>query len=117
MQKPTTSKTSLSVRVLITAALAGAVALVSACAIDPTQNPESGPSGALGSACTCPTGQADCDGTQGQCHDGLVCRRVDNGQQICTHDCGSAGLLTCPVNYACRALGITGGRLYCVPQT
>ena len=110
------TKTRLSVRFLVVTALAGAVALVSACAIDPTQDPQSGPSGAIGTTCTCPTGQADCDGTQGQCHDGLVCRRVDNGRQICTHDCGT-GLLGCPVNYLCKAAGIVGGRLSCVPET
>ncbi|MFO0739407.1 MAG: hypothetical protein U0270_26150 [Labilithrix sp.] len=111
------TNTRLSARIIITAALAGAVALVSACAIDPTQNPQSGPTGSIGTECRCSTGQADCDGEDGQCQSGLVCRRVDNGQQICTHDCGSAGLLTCPINYACKALGISGGRLYCVPQT
>lgn len=112
------TNTRLEARALITALTAVAVALVSACAIDPTNGVAgSGPTGSLGSECRCPTGQADCDGDQGQCQSGLDCRRMDNGKQLCTHDCGAAGLLTCPVNYACKALGVVGGRLSCVPQT
>lgn len=107
---------SLSVRIAITTALAAAVAVMSAC-IDTSQGVAgSGAVGSIGSECTCPQGSADCDGQDGQCSSGLACRRVDNGQQICTHDCGT-GLLGCPTNFVCKALGIVGGRLNCTPKT
>lgn len=108
-------KTSLTARIVITAAFATGVALVSACAVDPTAVASSNATGGIGSSCTCPDSSADCDGAQGQCNgSGLVCRKLDNGQQICTHDCGT-GLLGCPTNYACKAVGILGGRLTCHP--
>jgi hypothetical protein len=110
------TKTSVLSRIAIIAAVTGAVALVSACAIDPTGPARSGPSGGLGTSCECPNSSADCDAAQGQCQSGLACRRLDNGKQLCTRDCGT-GLLACPGNYLCKEVGILGGRLQCQPET
>lgn len=107
---------SLPVRVAVTSLIAGVVALMSACAIDPTDGIRSGPSGGMGVECKCPGGSADCDGDQAQCNAGLDCRRTDNNRNICTVDCGGNAITgSCPYNYVCRALGIPGTRLSCHP--
>ncbi len=82
------------------------------CAVDPTSgiSASRGPVGSLGAECRCSTGQADCDGDQGQCQDGLVCRTDDSGKQACTHDC------PCPLNFVCKAAGLPGQRLSCWKQ-
>ncbi len=90
-------------------ALAFACALGTACAIDPTDGiaGSRGPAGSLGSECTCPNGQADCDGNQSQCQSGLSCLRTDSGNQICTQNC------PCPLQYVCKSAGVPGARLAC----
>ncbi len=106
------TSTSLGVRATIVTFAALGVALVSACAIDPTNgiSASRGPTGSLGAECRCSNGQADCDGDQGQCADGLSCVRTDSGSQICTHAC------PCPINFVCRAAGVPGSRLSCFKQ-
>ena len=107
---------SFPVRVAVMSLIAGAIALVSACAIDPTDGIRSGGTGALGVECKCPGVEADCDGDQAQCESGLDCRRTDNNRNICTHNCGGNAVTgSCPYNYVCRALGVPGTRLSCHP--
>ena len=88
------------------------VALVAGCAIDPTDGiaGSRGPVGSLGSECSCSNGQADCDGDQGQCQQGLSCMKTDRGNQVCTQAC------PCPFNYVCKAAGVPGARLACFKQ-
>ena len=97
--------------ILVCTVVAG-LALVTGCAIDPTEGiaGSRGPVGALGSECTCSNGQADCDSAQGQCQQGLSCMRTDSGNQVCTHGC------PCPLNYVCKAAGVPGARLACFKQ-
>lgn len=94
----------------IAAGLVLAFAAVTGCAVDPTDViAGSGPSGGLGSPCTCGNGAADCDGAQGQCQSGLSCVKGDNDKQICTQPC--AGV--CPINFVCKAARVPGARLAC----
>ena len=101
-----------AVRSSIASLFVFAVALVSGCAIDPTEGiaASRGPVGSLGAECHCSTGQADCDGDQGQCQEGLSCMRTDSGKQVCTHAC------PCPLNYVCKAAGVPGARHACFKQ-
>jgi len=103
--------TRLSVRAVISVLVVFAIAVMSACAVDPTNGiAGSGAVGSLGSECRCPDGSPECNSVQGQCLSGMTCSKLDSGDQICTHEC------PCPLNFICRALGVPGQRSGCVKQ-
>jgi hypothetical protein len=86
----------------------------SACALDATQGAggSSGPSGSVGTHCSCPNGGTECDGANGGCQTGLICAKGDvtDTDAICTQPC------PCPLNLVCKAVGQLGGRLLCFPK-
>lgn len=90
-----------------------AIVVGSACSIDPLDGAAGsrGPTGSLGTQCSCGNGQPDCDGSQAGCETGLVCARASAGaQQVCTRNC------PCPLDFVCQGIGVTGSRALCFPR-
>ena len=95
---------------LILARLSAIVFGVAACSVDAIDGvgPARGGTGAIGDECSCANGQADCDGSQAVCQQGLSCVRADSGgRNTCTRAC------PCPLGFLCRAAAIPGARLAC----
>lgn len=94
--------------------LVASAVIGSACSLDATQGAggSSGPTGSVGSSCTCPASQKECDGSNGGCQPGLICTSgdVSSSQQVCTQAC------PCPLNFVCKAVTHLGGRLLCFKE-
>lgn len=95
----------------VTVSLAAVFAVVvPGCSVDAIDGAAGtrGGAGSLGDACVCANGEADCDGSQAGCQQGLSCVRGDqSGRNTCTVGC------PCPIGFLCRAAAIPGARLAC----